>query len=231
MDALQLDALYVRLWRAYGPQKWWPTTDADNPRFEILIGAVLTQHTAWTQVEKAIATLRAAGPLTPDAMLAYGQQLPELIRAAGPHNIKAERLRSLCRWFVETGGFEALDTWRTKYLRAALKSCRGIGPETADAILVYAFARPQFIADAYAFRIFERLGLWAAPRHYERLRECVEQAAGPVDSQHFNELHALLVAHAKQRCHKRLPACPDCCLYDRCAFAEGQHAAWRARAT
>ncbi len=192
---------------------------------------MLTQHTAWTQVEKAIATLRAAGPMTPDALLAYGQQLPELIREAGPHNIKAKRLQTLCRWFVDNGGFEVLDARATGDLRAALKSCRGIGPETADAILVYAFDRPQFIADAYAFRIFERLGLWSAPRHYESLRECVEQAAGPRDSQHFNELHALLVAHAKRCCRKRVPACLECCLYDRCAFAASQHAPRPGRAT
>ncbi|MES1956152.1 endonuclease III domain-containing protein [Salinisphaera hydrothermalis] len=208
-----------RLAAAYGPQHWWPIQDPANPRFEILIGAVLTQHTAWTNVEIAITALREAGSLTPEAMLAH-DDLPALIRRAGPHRIKAERLRSLCRWFVERGGFAAIETLDTVTLCRELRSLHGIGPETADVIALYAFDRPRFVADAYAFRILERYGWWQGARRYERLRETIEAALGDDASAGFyDELHALIVAHAKQRCHKRAPDCGRCALAATCEYA------------
>lgn len=201
---------------AYGAQRWWPSQDAVNPRFEILIGAVLTQHTAWINVEIAIGELRRAGPLTAHALLAH-DDLAGLIRRAGPHHVKAKRLRALCAWFVEQGGFEALASTDTASLRQQLLALHGIGHETADVILLYAFQRPVFVADAYAFRILERYGWSAGARNYERLRKRVE-AAGPDDDVSFyDELHALIVAHAKQRCHKRVPDCARCALRWRCA--------------
>ena len=215
-SAAGLRTFYDGLFQAYGPQRWWPTQDADNPRFEILIGAVLTQHTAWTNVEIAIAQLRDAGPLTAESVLAHAD-LPALIRRAGPHNVKAKRLRALCEWFVARGGFEALARMDTPTLRGELLALHGIGHETADVILLYAFGRPSFVADAYAFRIMERYGWSAGARNYERLRKRVE-AAGPVDDAPFyDELHALIVAHAKQRCHKSRPDCRACALQARCA--------------
>lgn len=201
---------------AYGPQRWWPTQDVDNPRFEILVGAVLTQHTAWTNVEIAIAELCEAGPLTAETLLAH-DDLPALIRRAGPHNIKAKRLRALCEWFVAHGGFEALAELDTATLRRELLALHGIGHETADVILLYAFARPAFVADAYAFRIMERYGWSSGPRNYERLRRRVEAAGPENDAGFYDELHALIVAHAKQRCHKSRPDCGDCALRSTCA--------------
>lgn len=214
-----LAAFRNRLHIAYGPQNWWPVQDGANPRFEILVGAVLIQHTAWTNVETAIAALREAGPLTPETLLAH-DDLPTLIRRAGPHRVKAERLRALCRWFVEAGGFDAIDTRDTATLCRELRSLRGIGPETADAIALYAFDRPRFIADAYAFRIFERYGWWQGTRRYERLRETIERVMGghAGTPTFYDELHALIVAHAKQRCHKRAPACDRCVLAAHCAY-------------
>jgi len=212
-----LRAFYDDLLSAYGPQRWWPTQDPDNPRFEILVGAVLTQHTAWTNVEIAIAALRAAGPLTPQAILNHQDDLPELIRRAGPHRVKAERLRALCAWFLDVGGFETLSEWDSDTLRRRLLELRGIGPETADVIALYAFGRARFVADTYAFRIFERYGWWQGPRRYDTLRRTVE-AAGPIDAAFYDELHALIVAHAKQRCHKRRPDCADCVLRPRCWY-------------
>lgn len=209
-----LQYFHDALLQAYGPQRWWPSRDAEHPRFEVLVGAVLTQHTAWTNVELAIANLRAAGPLAPEAILAQ-DDLPALIRRAGPHHVKAERLRALCRWLLAHGGLSVLDGWQTPALRQDLRSVRGVGAETADAILLYAFGRPQFVADAYAFRIFERYGWWSGPRRYETLRQAVE-AAGPRDAVFHNELHALIVAHARRRCHKRRPDCADCALRDHC---------------
>ncbi|RJS92765.1 endonuclease [Salinisphaera sp. Q1T1-3] len=209
---------YDRLTEAHGPQHWWPHQDAAHPRFEIFIGAVLTQHTAWTNVERAIATLLEAGPLTAEALLA-NDDLAGCIRQAGPHRVKAERLRALCRWFVEAGGFEALDTWSTADLCTALRDVRGIGPETADVIALYAFDRPRFVADAYAFRILERYGWWTGrTRRYETLRLRVEdQAPAGWRAADYDETHALIVEHAKRVCHKRRPACDDCVLLTGCA--------------
>ncbi|GAB3682620.1 endonuclease III domain-containing protein [Salinisphaera aquimarina] len=213
-----LRAFHDDLSTAYGPQRWWPTQDADNPRFEILVGAVLTQHTAWTNVDIAIAALREAGPLTAEALLAHAD-LPVLIRRAGPHNVKARRLRALCQWFVDNGGFETLAAWPSAALRRELLALHGIGFETADVILLYAFERPAFVADAYAFRILERYGWWRGRRNYERLRQQVEHAGPTADAAFYDELHALIVAHAKQRCHKRAPDCGQCVLASRCACA------------
>lgn len=215
VTASALYAVFKRLLAAHGRQHWWPHQDSDHPRFEILVGAVLTQHTAWTSVERAITTLRAAGPLTAEVLLAH-DNLPELIRQAGPHRIKAERLRALCRWFVASDGFSALDSLSTDALCSQLRTIRGIGPETADVIALYAFGRPRFVADAYAFRLFERLGWWQGSRRYESLRREIEAALPMQDAAFFDELHALIVAHAKISCHKRRPACAACALDSIC---------------
>lgn len=220
IDSGQLATVFDQLYRYYGPQHWWPTTDPDNPRFEILIGAVLTQHTAWTQAEKAIANLRQAGPLTPEAIFGHGEALAEIIRPAGPHNVKAERLRALCRWFIDAGGFSEIDSGPTDDLRIELLKCRGVGAETADAILVYAFQRPLFVADAYAFRLFERLGWTDGQRNYEELRTAIEAAAPEVAGADFyNEFHALIVTHAKTCCHNQRPECGCCNLRSWCDFS------------
>ena len=224
LDRAGLRAFHDALLAAYGPQQWWPTQDAHNPRFEILVGAVLTQHTAWTNVEIAIAALREAGALTAETLLAH-DDLAALIRRAGPHRVKARRLRALCQWFVAAGGFKALDDYADDALRAELLALHGIGPETADAIVLYAFSRPCFVADAYAFRVFERYGWWRAPtRRYATLRKQVEQAAPGAGVAFYDELHALIVAHARQRCHKRAPDCARCVLNTRCAHGRAQHA-------
>lgn len=215
MDQAVLADLFDRLLAAHGAQHWWPHQDSDHPRFEIFVGAVLTQHAAWTQVERAIAALREAGPLTADTLLAH-DNLAELIRQAGPHRVKAERLRALCRWFVERGGFAELESLDTDTLCAELRAIRGIGPETADVMALYAFGRSRFVADAYAFRLLERLGWWQGSRRYERLRRQVESALPARDAAFFDELHALIVAHAKISCHKRRPACAACALDSIC---------------
>lgn len=221
LDSAGLRWFHERLHAAYGAQGWWPVQDADNPRFEILVGAVLTQHTAWPNVEIAIARLRAAGPLTPETLLEHAD-LAALIRRAGPHNIKAGRLRALCEWFVARGGFAALEGERTSQLRDELLALHGIGHETADVILLYAFGRACFVADAYAFRIMARIGWSEGTRRYERLRRAVE-AVGPAgDVRFYDELHALIVAHAKQRCHKRAPDCARCALVEGCAHGLGR---------
>ncbi|WP_353253829.1 endonuclease [Salinisphaera sp. PC39] len=199
----------------HGPAGWWPA----ETRFEILIGAVLTQNTAWSNVEKALAGLRECGWLAPETILdAPEAELAAAIRPSGYFNIKARRLRNLCRWFLEAGGFPALERLDTGSLREALLSVNGVGRETADDILVYAFERPVFVVDAYTWRIFERLGLIAERAGYEALRAGVEAAAPGADADFFNELHALLVIHGNRLCRPK-PLCGACTLRDTCPAA------------
>jgi endonuclease-3 related protein len=203
--------LFQRLHDCYGPQHWWP---GDSP-FEIMVGAVLTQNTAWTNVEKAIDRLVAAACLTPEAMVALpAHGLAELIRPAGYFNVKARRLQSLCRFLLDMGGIAALAHQATGPLRLALLAVHGIGPETADDILLYAFGRPIFVVDAYTRRLGGRLALIEGTADYETIRATFEQALG-LDRALFNELHALIVHHAKRVCRKR-PRCNECCLSAEC---------------
>jgi endonuclease III related protein len=203
--------LFQRLLEAYGPQHWWPGDGA----FEIMVGAVLTQNTAWGNVEKAIARLVEAGRLTPEAIVALPPgHLAELIRPAGYFNVKARRLQSLCRFLLEAGGIEALGRRPTAQLRADLLAVHGVGPETADDILLYALERPVFVVDAYTRRLGSRLGLLREPTGYEDIRAAFEGALG-LDPSLLNELHALIVHHAKHVCRKR-PRCGECCLAAQC---------------
>jgi len=142
-----------------------------------MVGAVLTQNTAWTNVEKAIACLKAVDALTPERIVAARpRQLAGWIRSAGYFNVKARRLKSFCVWYLEQGGYDALRERDTETLRAGLLSVNGIGPETADDILLYAFERPVFVIDAYTRRIFIRLGLVDECAGYETLRHTFESA-------------------------------------------------------
>lgn len=204
--------VYHDLHAANGPQQWWP---ADTP-FEVMVGAVLTQNTAWTNVEKAIANLKEGNALTPEAILqAHPRRLAAWLRPSGYFNVKARRLRALCAWLSENGGVDTLAAWPTVKLREGLLSVAGIGPETADDILLYAFHRPVFVIDAYTRRIFARLGLIAGDEGYEVLRTRFERAL-PSDVALFNEYHALIVRHGKDVCRKR-PRCERCVLRAHCA--------------
>ena len=180
-----------------------------------MIGAVLTQNTAWTNVERAIENLVAAQLLDPYRILSCDpEQLVAALRPSGYFNIKARRLKAFCRFIVEAGGFEVLCAQDTHELRRALLAVHGIGPETADDILLYGFERPVFVIDAYTRRLFQRLGLASGEETYEELRCGFEGALGP-DAPLFNEYHALIVAHAKDIC-KVKPRCHECCLSPRC---------------
>ncbi len=205
--------IYRRLLKSYGPQRWWP---GDTP-FEVMVGAVLTQNTAWTNVEKAIANLKANRCLDPAAIVAAPHhQLAEWLRPSGYFNIKATRLQNFCTWYMRAGGFDTLAKKPTKELRKALLSINGIGPETADDILLYAFDRPVFVIDAYTRRLFTRLGFIKGDEDYETLRELFEKRLGP-DVAVYNEYHALIVAHAKYACRKK-PLCRGCELEKVCGF-------------
>ena len=192
-----LKLVYERLYEAYGPQYWWP---AETP-FEVMVGAVLTQNTAWTNVEKAIANLRYEDVLRPERLLSLPDaELAGLIRPSGYFNIKTRRLKNLCHWLQSRGGLRQVRDEDTAGLRRALLAVNGVGPETADDILLYAFERPVFVIDAYTRRLFSRLGIIQGDESYEALRELFEKSL-PEDVDLYNEYHALIVRHAKEPCN------------------------------
>ncbi|GAB6041953.1 endonuclease [Endothiovibrio diazotrophicus] len=207
----RLRQVFDTLLAQHGPQHWWP---GETP-FEIMVGAVLTQNTAWSNVERAIANLVAHGKLDAASILdAPHDELAEWIRPSGYFNVKAKRLKSFCAWYVENGGFEALRQRETAPLREALLAVNGVGPETADDIVLYAFERPVFVIDAYTRRIFTRLGLGAPNEHYEEWRRFFEGHLPPEVAM-FNEYHALIVNHGKDFCRPK-PRCAECALRRRC---------------
>lgn len=222
MTNSQLSAreLYDRLFVMYGPQGWWPAESA----FEVIVGAVLVQNTNWGNVEKAIENLKSEYFLSPEAIENVSEEeLAEVIRPAGTYRVKASRLRHVCAWLHEHGGLEALEHWATEDLRDSLLKIRGIGRETANAILCYAFHRPVFVVDAYAFRLFERLGLYPAKdfgSDYASLQAFVQSKIGQ-DTPTLNELHALVVRHSKDVC-KRNPQCQSCGLASDCRWAQNR---------
>jgi endonuclease-3 related protein len=201
--------LYGALARRFGPQHWWP----GRTPYEIAAGAVLTQHTAWANAARAVAALRARGLLTaPRLARLSAAALARVIRPAGTPRVKARRLLALTRWLLQAGGggFTALRTRPLGPLRRRLLAVRGLGPETADAILLYAANRPVFVADAYARRVLARHRLLAPRAGYEAARAFVE-AHLPSDPALFNEYHALLVAVGKSHC-RTVPRCATCPL-------------------
>lgn len=205
MKQQQLMTVYQRLIEAYGAQSWWP---ADST-FEVMVGAVLTQNTAWTNVEKAITNLKHSDSLSLESILALSDEaLAQLIRPSGYFNIKAKRLKNLCLWIAENGGESELDGLDTATLRSSLLEVNGIGPETADDILLYAFARPVFVIDTYTRRLFTTLCLIHGGEPYEVLRHNFEAGLEP-DTGLFNQYHALIVRHAKEKC-KQTADCRHC---------------------
>lgn len=211
--------LYEALLAAHGPQGWWP---GDSP-FEIAAGAILVQRTAWRNADAALAALARAGLLAPESLAAAPPaRLERLIRPAGFFRQKARTLGSFCEWLVDAGGFGALASRATPELRSALLSLRGIGPETADCILLYALDRPLFVVDAYARRIFARVGLEPEAERlgYGALAARIA-AQLPPSSDLLNEFHALLVAHGKSLC-RREPGCARCPLARQCDYARGR---------
>lgn len=200
--------IYELLYAAFGPQHWWP---GETP-FEIATGAILTQNTNWTNVEKAIRNLKSANRLTAEALHRIElSDLAELIRPAGYYNVKAKRLKEFVDWLFENyeGSLTGLEQIDTDQLRAELLTVKGIGRETADSILLYALGRPVFVVDAYTARITVRHGLIEPDADYEQLRELFESNL-PQDTQLYNEYHALLVRAGKEFCRPkaRCAGCP-----------------------
>jgi endonuclease III related protein len=205
----QLTEIYQQLFDCFGPQSWWP----GETQFEIITGAILTQNTNWANVEKAIANLKSAHLMTPEKLYHLNiSQLAELIRPAGYYNIKASRLKNFLSWFFNNydGQLANLENLDTDRLRAELLAIKGVGQETADSILLYAFGRPVFVVDAYTARVAVRHGLIEPDADYEHLRDLF-QSNLPQDVQLFNEFHALLVRLGKEFCRPNAK-CPNCPL-------------------
>lgn len=206
-------AVYRMLYRAYGPQHWWP---AKTP-FEMMVGAILTQNTAWSNVEKAILALKQERLLNEKAMrLAKPRLLKRCIRSAGYFNVKTTRLKNLVK-YLDSQKPSQQRTMSTSMLRHKLLSVNGVGPETADSILLYAFKRPVFVIDAYTKRIFSRLGFFEPQIAYDDAQRFFASRLKPSERQ-FNEYHALIVRHAKEYCRTR-PLCDDCPLTHVCAYS------------
>ena len=205
-----LDEAYRRLLEAFGPQQWWP---GDSP-FEVMVGAVLTQNTNWKNVERAINNLREADLLDPRALYDVPpEELEELIRPAGYFRLKTRRLRSLLQLLVERydGSLEKMFAVDLTTLRHELLEVHGIGPETADSILLYAAEMPSFVVDTYTHRILSRHGWIGFDADYHAIRDYM-QSSLPEDVALYNEYHALLVRLGKDYCRKSNPKCDQCPL-------------------
>jgi endonuclease III related protein len=201
--------LYDRLHRRYGPQRWWPA----RARFEIVVGAILTQNAAWRNVERAIARLRAAGALDVQTVLRLpSARLAALLRPSGTFRVKARRLRAFASHVTRRHGgrLARLLALPLPVLRDELRGIPGVGPETADAIALYAAGRPIFVVDAYTRRILARHRLVAPDADYAAVQALLMTHL-PHDPALFNEFHALLVRVGKEHCRTR-PRCEGCPL-------------------
>ena len=207
--------LYNQLKAAYGSQAWWP---ADTP-FEVILGAILVQSTAWRNVVKAIGNLRDAGLLTPSTLGAIPQpQLEELVRPSGYFRVKAKKLRAFLT-HLETHHNYRLDSLFAAdvfTLRDELLSIYGIGNETADSIILYAAEKAIFVIDSYTHRMLSRLGWITGKYDYDKLQAMFMDAL-PHDVGLFSEFHALIDRHSSRICRKT-PRCEECVLRDECPF-------------
>ncbi|MDD5604534.1 MAG: endonuclease III domain-containing protein [Dehalococcoidales bacterium] len=210
----KLEYIYNKLFERYSHQHWWP---GETP-FEVMVGAVLTQSTSWESAARAIENLRETGNLNPHSL----QRLPEkdlaaLIKPSGYYNDKARKLKSLVEWLRVSCNYNLslLNDFNTADIRQSLLSVHGIGPETADSILLYALKRPVFVIDAYTCRILSRIGV--VPEggiSYDNYQRLFTTNLEP-DTAIYNEYHALLVKHGKTSCKKQ-PLCNFCCIASIC---------------
>lgn len=210
----KLKLVYNILHKTYGPQRWWPADTA----LEMMAGAILTQNTAWANAEKAIGRLKQKKLLSYAALLkAKPSVIRECIRPAGYFNVKAQRLKNLVAFLeAECGGrLDRLFRIPVRELREKLLSVNGVGPETADSILLYAAGKPFFVVDAYTKRIFVRLGLLKPSAGYDEIQDFFMRRLA-ADARIFNEYHALIVEHAKSHCANK-PRCGGCPLKAMCA--------------
>jgi endonuclease III related protein len=206
----KLEVIFNRLYSVFGPQYWWP---ADSV-FEVMVGAILTQNTSWLNVKKAISALKEKKLLSASKLYQLPQkQLANLIQSAGYYNVKADRLRNFLKFFFGqyAGKSKIMAAQDLEILRAQLLAVKGIGPETADSILLYALNKPVFVVDTYTKRILSRHGLIKADADYSQLQNIFMRNLKN-DVKLFVEYHALLVKLGKDYCRKQNPKCAICPL-------------------
>jgi endonuclease-3 related protein len=212
---LPISDVYDRLSAAYGPQHWWPGDSA----FEVIVGAILTQATSWSNVAKALANLKQRGVLSPEGLQGLSEaEIAALVHPSGFFNAKARKLKAFVDMLYErfAGDLDMLLALPGGELRGLLLGVHGIGPETADAVVLYAAAHPSFVVDAYTRRTFSRLGIAPEQDSYDAWRSLFIDAL-PADAGFFNEYHALIVRHGKDVCRK-VPLCSRCVLLDVCVM-------------
>lgn len=209
-------SIYSALYEAFGPQHWWPA----ETKFEIVVGAVLTQNTNWKNVEKAINNLKKSGILTIEGILENKNKLPELIKSVGYYRIKAERLINLMNKIKEYGSLEGFLSLPLEKLREELLSIKGVGKETADSIILYAGDYPIFVVDSYTRRLFSRLGIIRGNESYDEVQNLVMNNTQR-DRYLYNEFHALIVELCKRYCKKK-PVCVDCPVKHFCEGVENE---------
>jgi endonuclease-3 related protein len=215
MASHRLQEIFAALLARYGPRHWWP---GETP-FEVCVGAILTQNTNWGNVEKAISNLKQADQLSVTGIASIAAaELAIMIRPAGYFNIKAARLKEFVTFLHQNhqGSLDRLFSNPWQQTRLELLAVKGIGPETADSILLYAGHKPSFVVDTYTRRIFSRLALVPEQIRYDELRRCFMDQLFP-DPILFNEYHALIVELGKSTCRPK-PRCSDCCLTDFCYY-------------
>ena len=212
-ESIDFTGIYQQLFRYYGPQDWWPA----NHAFEVIVGAILTQNTAWRNVEIALSNLSKQDLLTWQSLLKKSaEELQAIIRPAGSYRRKAACILAICDWLEGRQGLEEIKPYDSIEIRRMLLNIKGIGPETADAILLYAFDKPAFVIDKYTHRIVCRLAANTQVFNYHDLQ------AGFVNKLEENvvlyqEYHALIVEHAKVHC-KKTPVCLSCPINQSCSY-------------
>jgi len=206
----RINNIYRLLYKKYGPQGWWP----GDSQLECIIGAILTQNTSWSNVEKAISNLKKLNLISIDKLkLLTTQELAQLIRPSGYYNQKAHKIKSFLE-FLSTAYGDSLDKMfdeDVNLLRNRLLEIKGIGPETADCILLYGGNKPVFVVDTYTYRILSRHGLVPEHTNYNEIQEVFMDAL-EIIPEIFNEYHALLVKAGKENCKRNKPICAGCPL-------------------
>jgi len=228
----ELEKIYSLLAGTYKKQGWWPVYSSekkaseygvgaprdDQDRFEIVIGAILTQNVAWKNVEKALGALKKSKIFSPRKLhKADDEFIAACIRPAGYYNQKTIKIKNFLNWFRSINySFDELKKIKTEVLRKNLLAINGVGPETADSILLYALNRKIFVVDAYTKRIFSRLNLTSIDDSYDSIQEYFHRELNGTIKK-YNEYHALIVAHGKDIC-KNKPVCSECCLKHTCFY-------------
>lgn len=208
--------IYHKLLEMHGPQHWWPVSSKQNPVFEVIIGAILTQNTSWKNVELCIKNLIENDLIDIKKINEIdNEKLSDLIRSSGYYNQKTIKLKNFVDYIIKNynGNLKELSNKNIKEIRNELLNIKGIGKETADSMILYAFNKPIFVIDAYTKRIFERL-FNLNFKEYDEWQDFFMKNL-PKDEKLFNEYHALIVEHGKNIC-KKIPLCEECVLNEDC---------------